>query len=172
MEEFLTELSQSPFSLSMATSPWVVPTMQTVHILSLSILFISVLMVIMRVMGWAWSNQSVSATVSRFQPWAWIGFGCLAISGVVLIAAEPVRELLAISFWVKMALIVIAITISVRFVAHVRRNTAYWDGTSSASPGNRTFALITLAIWVAIIFLGRFIAYDTQIWGAWSPLYT
>jgi hypothetical protein len=29
---------------------------------------------------------------------------------------------------------------------------------------------VTLLLWVAIIFLGRAIAYDDSVWGGWSPV--
>ena len=40
MFEFLINLSQSPLSLAMATSPWVVPTMQSIHIIAIAVIFI------------------------------------------------------------------------------------------------------------------------------------
>jgi hypothetical protein len=37
-----------------------------------------------------------------------------------------------------------------------------------ASTGTRFAATLVLLVWVAIIFLGRFIAYDAEVWGSWS----
>ena len=39
----------------------------------------------------------------------------------------------------------------------------WWIGRSSVRP----LAVLTLIIWVSVIFLGRLIAYD-HIWGSWS----
>jgi magnesium-transporting ATPase (P-type) len=122
MRELLIELGQTPISLAMATSAWIVPTFQSVHIISLAVLFTSVLITGLRVLGLVWAGQSVRQTAARFAPWAWIALASLALSGIVLILAEPIRELMAISFWLKMILLVIAITISVRFLRTVQRD--------------------------------------------------
>jgi len=170
MIETLIDLSQSPLSLAMATSPWVVPTMQSIHIVSIAVIFISVLITALRVIGVSWGGVSVRTTATRFAPWAWTALAVLAVSGIVLILAEPVRELMAISFWVKMALLVVAIVISVRFLRAVRSNEAFAAADAPVDPTMRRNAIITIAIWVAIIFMGRFIAYDPLIWGSLSPL--
>jgi hypothetical protein len=43
-------------------------------------------------------------------------------------------------------------------------------GTGPLPSGTRAAAVVTLALWLAIIFLGRAIAYDDSIWGDWSPV--
>lgn len=170
MRDLLIELGQTPISLAMATSAWIVPTFQSIHIISLAILFTSVLVTGLRVLGLVWGKQSVRQTAERFAPWAWVALTFLAISGVVLILAEPVRELMAISFWLKMILLVIAIIISIRFLRAVKRDEQFADADGKPDAAHRVRAVITLAIWVAIIFLGRFIAYDPLIWGTLSPI--
>lgn len=170
MVEFLIDLSQSPLSLAMATSPWVVPAMQSIHIMAIAVIFISVLMIALRICGVNWGGISVRSTADRFAPWAWCALAVLAASGAVLILAEPLREIMAISFWLKMILLAIAITISVRFLraVHSKDDYAHADGPTGGSL--RRNAIVTIVIWVAIIFLGRFIAYDPLVWGALSPI--
>ena len=170
MVEFLINFGQTPLSLAMSTSPWVVPTMQTIHILSIAIIFTSVLLIAMRVLGYAWGGQSIRQTVDRFRPWAIAALIVLASTGIILILAEPMREVLAVSFWLKMVLLAVAIAISVRFLQVVRANPAYMDATVNPDPSSRAMTIATVAIWVAIIFLGRFIAYDPLIWGQLSPI--
>lgn len=170
MVEFLIDLGQSPISLAMATSPWVVPTMQSIHIMCIAVIFISVLLIAMRILGYAWGGQSIRQTVNRFAPWAWTALAFLALTGIVLILAEPPRELMAVSFWLKMALLVVAGVVSVRFLNAVRSDPTYESLTIDADGALRLRTVVTVAIWVAIIFLGRFIAYDPLIWGSLSPI--
>jgi hypothetical protein len=75
----------------------------------------------------------------------------LFLTGVLMIVGEPPRELLAVSFWMKMALIAFGVA------AHV---------TLRRRPG-KTLAAATLGVWVCVIVLGRLIAYD-YVWGSWS----
>jgi hypothetical protein len=144
--------------------------MQSIHIMSIAVIFISVLMIALRVIGITWGGVSVRSTADRFAPWAWTSLAFLALTGIVLILAEPLREIMAISFWLKMMLLAIAITISARFLRAVHRKDAYATAHGPIDAGLRRNAVVTIALWVAIIFLGRFIAYDPLIWGSLSPI--
>jgi hypothetical protein len=170
MLDILISLSQTPFALAMATSPWVVPTMQSIHILSIAVVFVSILLIAMRVSGYAWAGVSVRQTVARFAPWAWGALVLLALTGIVLILAEPIRELMAISFWIKMVLLAITILISARFLRSVRRQDVFAEEAGPVSPHLRRTAIVTVVLLVAIIFMGRFIAYDPLVWGSLSPI--
>lgn len=170
MVETLIALSQSPFSLAMASSPWVVPTMQSIHIMSIAVVFVSVLVTALRVVGVTWSELSIRQTASRFAPWAWTALVLLALTGIVLIMAEPIRELMAISFWIKMALLVAVIVIAGRFLRTVQSDEAFAAPDGDGSRKAKATALITVGLLVVIIFMGRFIAYDPLIWGTLSPI--
>lgn len=170
MVDLLINLSQTPLALAMATSPWVVPTMQSIHIMSIAVIFISVLLIAMRASGYAWAGLSVRQTVARFAPWAWTALAVLALTGIVLILAEPIRELLAVSFWIKMVLLALTLVISVRFLRGVRREAAYAEVDGPVNPRLRRNAVVTIVLLVIIIFMGRFIAYDPLIWGTLSPI--
>lgn len=170
MVETLIELSQSPLSLAMATSPWVVPTMQSIHIMAIAVVFISVLVTALRVVGVTWGGVSIRQTVDRFAPWAWTALALLALTGIVLIMAEPIRELMAISFWVKMGLLVLTIAISYRFMTAVKTQPAYAEVDGRGSPAARRTAILTVLMLIGIMFMGRFIAYDPLIWGPASPI--
>ncbi len=170
MVETLIQLSQTPFSLAMATSSWVVPTMQSIHIMAIAVVFVSVLITALRVVGVTWGGLSIRQTANRFAPWAWTALVLLALTGLILIMAEPIRELMAISFWIKMALLVAVIVIAGRFLRAVQTRDEYAGTETRGSQRARVTAIVTIGLLVAIIFMGRFIAYDPLIWGTASPI--
>jgi hypothetical protein len=151
LTEFARWLSQTSISLIIQTHEWVIPTIQSIHIVAIGIVLASALMIELRILGWAGRDQTFAETRSRFgRSLAW-ALAVLLISGALMVIGEPARELLAFSFWFKMALIVVG-TI---FTALTER----WR--------TKPFALLTLVIWAGVVILGRLIAYD-HIWGAWS----
>lgn len=166
MHSFANWLVSTALSVALAKSSWVVPAMQTTHIVAIAILFSSVLMVGLRVMGWAGQDQALKATVERFRLWFWGALVILAITGMILIVTEPPRQLLAISFWLKMSILAIAIAIAVLFLRSIDRNAAYWE--SAARPRTQVFGIGIFFVWCLVVFLGRFIAFDEQIWGPFS----
>jgi hypothetical protein len=81
----------------------------------------------------------------------------------VLCIGEPVREAKALSFWLKMALILVGVL----SVLGLRR--AALGVRGNAMPGGIRFAsVLVLVVWIAVIYLGRAIAYDAEVWGSWS----
>jgi hypothetical protein len=169
LHSFANWLANTTLSIALAKSSWVVPSMQTTHIVAIAVLFSSVLMVGQRVMGWAGQDQTLKATVERYCPWFRGSLVVLAITGMVLIVTEPPRQLLAISFWLKMSTLAIAIAIVALFLRSIDRNAACWEG--AARLRTKVFGIVTFCVWCLVVFLGRFIAFDEQIWGRFSALH-
>jgi putative copper export protein len=160
-------LSQTPLSLAIQTRAWVVPTIQSIHIVAIGIVVTSVFMIDLRVLGWGGRDQTLVETVDRFGPWLSWALGVLLITGLLMVVGEPARELLSFSFWLKMALVAIGTLITAAFRIAVRRNERRWEDSLVKGRITKSLAILTLLIWACIIVLGRLIAYD-HIWGAWS----
>src|SRR4029078_9770678 len=94
----------------------------------------------------------------------WSGLFVMALSGLVLIIGEPVREFTAVSFWLEMSLLVIRVTRILVSGTPLRPETLT-PPTAEFSAGRKAAALATVVLWLAIIFLGRAIAYDAAVWG-------
>ncbi len=169
MHSFADWLVNTPLSVTLASVSWVVPAMQTIHIVAIAVLFSSVLMVGLRVMGWAAQNQALKLTVGWYRRWFWGSLAVLAATGAILIIVEPPRELLAISFWVKMSALAVAVALAILFLSSVDRRAASWEQTTTTPA--KALVIVSVAAWCLVVFFGRFIAYDEQIWTAFSALY-
>jgi hypothetical protein len=165
MEQFANWLYVTPPSVLIQThSAWVIPTIQSVHIVAIGISVGAVLMIDLRVLGLAGRDQTLRETTDRFGPWLSWSMVVLLVTGVLMIIGEPPRELLAISFWLKMLLVAVATLIMAAFLISLRRNEQHWERTLLNSLGIKLLAVVTLFIWVGIIFMGRMIGYDF-VWG-------
>lgn len=169
MREFANWLAGTGLNQTIAGNLWMIPTIQSVHIVAIGVLVGALFMVDMRILGVVGKDQSLAVTSRRFAPWIWGAIGVLLVSGVLLIFGEPERELLSFSFWAKMILVVIGAAIVAAFQIHLRGREAEWETTLVAAPMTKAFAIASIGIWIAIMVLGRFIAWDAQIWGALSP---
>src|SRR5215471_3166300 len=162
--DFAAWLQATDLSVKVQSISWIIPLLQSIHITMIGIVFVSSLMITLRVVGSVRADESFAAVWSRFAPWMWGGLIVMALTGLPLIVAEPVREFTAVSFWLKMALIVISVTSIVVFGRTVRPE-ALASVTAEFSPGRKAAAVATVVLWLAIIFLGRAIAYDGAVWG-------
>jgi len=156
-----------PSLLLQRNEAWFIPTMQSIHIAAIGVVLACVLMMTLRVLGVCGADRSVLQTQERFGPWLTGALWLLLATGLLIILCEP-RALVTFSFWLKMALVAIGALVAWLFRRSVRAHAESWDATLVRRRPVKAMAVIALVIWVAIIFLGRFIAYD-QIWGRLSP---
>jgi putative copper export protein len=147
---------------------WMIPVIQSLHIVGIAIAVGSTLMMTLRVLGWVGTDQTVLSIQRRFGPWLTGALGLLLASGGLLIVAEPVRELVTFSFWLKMVLVAVLTALAAMFQASVRHRDQQWEQTLVRRKSVRLAAVIIFVVLGCIIILGRLIAYD-HIWGHLSP---
>ena len=167
MHEFAEWLGSTPLSVAIQSRLWLTPLLQTIHIVMIGVVFVSMLSVALRVLGQVRTDEPLAEVWHRFAPWFWTALGVMAGTGLVLTISEPVREVSALSFWIKMALIVVGIASALYFGRTVATAAAVGAATSVYSGRARVVAVATIVLWVAIMFLGRWIAYDVEIWESW-----
>ncbi|MEO6080557.1 MAG: DUF6644 family protein [Steroidobacteraceae bacterium] len=173
LQEFAAAIGSTALSTALKTDSWIVPFLQSVHILMIGVVFVSILMISLRVLDRVRVDEPLALVWRRFAPFMWTGLVVMAITGALLTIAEPVREFMTLSFRLKMLLLVICIVSAVVFGRSVRAAARSAPAAAGVEPplpaGVRVAAVVTLVLWLAIIFLGRAIAYDTSVWGDWSP---
>ena len=167
MQQFAEWLAGTPFSIAIQTHLWVIPAVQSVHIVAIGLVLVSVLMVNLRILGISGRDQPLIDTAHRFGPWLWTALAVLLATGVVMVVGEPVRELLSFSFWFKMSLIVFGCVVAIVFQRALERSASPWTQNGSATGAMKSLAIFTLVTWCGVVVLGRLIAYD-YVWGAWS----
>lgn len=167
MTQFAEWLAQTSWSLAIQTHEWVIPTVQSIHIVAIGVILASVFMIDLRVLGWAGRDQTLVETTDRFGPWLTGALCVLLLTGALMVIGEPARELLAFSFWFKMCLVVIGVATAGAFQIALKRHERQWETTLVNRWSIKSAAVFTLLVWVGIVILGRLIAYD-HVWGSWS----
>jgi hypothetical protein len=156
ISQFCKWLDATPVSQAFQSLMWFVPSVQTVHILSIAVVMTSVGMLAGKLVGITGRNQTLSAMVSSIMPWVWYALAVLLATGVLLTITEPSRELLNAAFRAKM-LMVLALAGILRLVqVRLRQDPDYW-GRRRAAAGGLGAASLLLA--VTIVVAGRWIAY-------------
>ena len=152
-------IQKQPLSMLIDKNFWVIPTLQSIHILAIAATIGSVLMINLRIFQLAGQGRTMTQTVRRYLPWVWLGLLTLLVTGVGLIIGEPVRELTNPVFWIKMVTIVVAALVSLWFQGSVRRNVALWELTDRRRVAVRAGAAGVIVMWCLIVVAGRWIAY-------------
>jgi len=148
---------------------WIIPVMQTIHIVCVAMVFSSVVMIELRVLG-VTKSQTIEEVAYRYVPWIFSGVVALALTGGILIIGEPRRSLPSYEFQMKMMYLAFALAFTIAFARSVHQHAAVWQATGMGGPqsgiriANRStlvnaFALAALLSWSMVVVYGRWIAY-------------
>lgn len=157
--DFAFWLGDTSLSLFMVENFWNVPIAQVIHIAAIGLGFASLLMMTLRVYEKAGMTLSVSANAARYLPWMWWSLFAILLSGLLMITAEPIRNMVNAVFWIKMVTLVLAMLVTLRFQKSVKTKALAAGDSYVASSGTRTVGLVLVITWCFIMLCGRWIAY-------------
>jgi len=118
-------------------------------------------MISLRLLG-VGRGRSLSRLTHTLAPWIYWGLGVLLLTGTVQTIAEPVRQFVTPAFWSKMLMIVCVLLLTLWFTRAVARHAPLWDSPATLPIAAKLWGLMSLGLWIAIIFCGRFIGYTWE----------
>ncbi|MBU3602867.1 DUF6644 family protein [Polynucleobacter sp. AP-Kaivos-20-H2] len=153
--QFCYYLESTPLNAAIQNNFWVVPFLQSIHILAIASILVGVLLINLRILGIHGQSEPIAAVINRYQSLIWLALPVLLITGCIMIVGEPARSLTNPAFQLKMLMLLAVIFITLLFQKK-------WHSNNSFTPvntTNRLLAILSLALWVGIVAAGRWIAY-------------
>ena len=157
MDPFFIWLEQSALSsfLTQTDSVFVFPAILVLHAVGMALLVGTHAAIGFRILGLA--QRTPIAAMASFIPVARIGLGMNVFSGVLLLIAYPTKALTNPLFYIKLSLVVLALT---TFAVIGQR---VFSGESAEAikfrVSNKTLAALLICLWAGTIMAGRFLAY-------------
>jgi uncharacterized membrane protein len=158
MNDFLNAVGQTPLSQTLQTVAWLIPLIQSIHILALSLVLASAAAVDLRILGVTGRGQLLERVTHRFLPWVGWGVLLLAATGLLLMIAEPTRAILNPFFQIKMAALLLVGLITWAIAVLAADQPQNWQALQRRG-ADKLIAVLSLVLWIGIIALGRWIAY-------------
>jgi branched-subunit amino acid transport protein len=155
-------LAATPLSHSIQTAGWIIPTLQTIHILAVAVLFSSAVLVDLRLLRLLQRDVPLPEVARRFLPVIWPVLLVLLITGSLLIIGEPRRSLLNTTFYFKMACLAAAVVVTVGLQWSIASVPEFWERNLPRRLTGGLAATVSILIWCGVLFAGRWIAY-TQV---------
>ena len=137
-------------SVAIRGAPWPFPVLETLHIVGLLLVFGTVLIVDLRLLGAVLRREPGWQVSGDLMRWAWPGFGVQILTGPLLFIANSRKFYDSPFFRSKLVLLVLAIAF--HFIV-VRRVSASVDAGVSP-PRARLAGGVSLALWAAVIVSG------------------
>ena len=160
--DFAKWLGATALSHAIQTAGWVIPTLQTIHILAIAVLFFSAVIVDLRLWRVLQRDVPLKDVARRFLPVIWPVLLILLLTGSLLIIGEPRRSLLNTTFYLKMTLLAFAVVLTIALQWSLSSAPEFWERDRGRRIAARFAATLSILVWCGIIFAGRWIAY-TQV---------
>ena len=156
---FCQWIEKSPLGSGVRDSVWIFPVVESIHILGIVLLAFTASLIDLRLLGTGLLRRRLLPEISRqLLPWAWGAIVLMLVTGAVLFASEAASKCYeSKAFYVKMALLALAIVNAAFSYLAVSRHAEQWN----SNPPSRTkiMAVFSLVAWAGVVFAGRAIAY-------------
>jgi hypothetical protein len=158
----LGALEASALGQAMRQWLWLYPSVEIVHILGIGLLFGSIAVLDLRLLGFS-RAISVRRLASHVLPWSAASFLLIIPSGLAMFTAHATEFVQSEVFVLKMLLILAAGVNAALFHTITFRTVDVWDSDEMRKlpppPSARAAGGISLAVWISVIACGRLLAY-------------
>ena len=155
----LTWLQESALATGIRDSLLLFPLLESVHVIGLALVFGTIAIVDLRLLGIASTERSFNRMASDIMAWTWAAFAVTALTGVLMFITNATVYFHNTYFRAKIALLLLAAINVLVFELTARRTIRQWDRAPSAPPIGKAVATVSLVVWIAVIFTGRMIGF-------------
>src|SRR5688572_27633055 len=132
-------------------SPYIGPTVNLIHLVSMVFLMGALLIVDLRLLGTGMKDTPVRQVARDAQPWLLVGLAGVIITGIPQLAERATDQYVNSSFWVKMYLLLFGLI----WVFTIRRKLTQADEVHGALP--KVVALVSMFCFFGVAALARLI---------------
>lgn len=158
--QFCAWLQDTPASTAIRESTAFWPILEGSHLLGMALMMAPVMMYDFRLIGVKWKADPVSKVKWSFLPVTFFGFALMFVTGAILFWSEPLKCYKSGYFRIKVVALILAGLNALVFHSTIDRTTAKWDMASPPPFRARIAGIMSLTLWAAVIFAGRYTAYN------------
>jgi len=158
LNEFWLSLEYLPIAGEIGATAWF-PFMESLHVLSITFMLGSILMVDLRVLGVAALDYPAGQVVKEMVPWSALAFLVACITGLAMFITRASAHMANPAFQIKMVLLILAgLNIAYfHFRAMPLIHATY--NTHDVSLRAKTAAGVSLFFWCSIMLAGRWVGH-------------
>ena len=162
IDVFLKWLADTSLATGIRNSLYVFPLLESIHVLGLALVIGTITVIDLRLLGIASAQRPFQRVASDILKWTWAAFALTALTGLLMFTTNAVVYYHNFYFRTKMVLLVLAGVNMLVFELTAGRTVRDWDKSSATPPVARIVAVLSLTIWVGMIFMGRLIGFTTS----------
>ena len=145
--------------MAIADSPWLFPTIESLHVLALTLVVGSIAVVDLRLIGVRAAWWRATTLSGHLLPFTWAAFALAALTGGLLFCSQATTYYGNLPFRLKLVMLAVAGLNMASFHLVSYRHVARWDEAGRPPTGARIAGVLSICIWASVVFLGRWIAF-------------
>jgi len=158
---YLESLETSGLAGRIRDSSFLFPLLEATHVFGLALVFGTIAIIDLRLLGLASAQRSFQRMASDILKWTWAAFALTAVTGALMFITNARVYYHNFYFWTKMVLLLLTAVNMLVFELTEGRRIYKWDKAPSAPGVGRAVAVLSLVMWISIIFMGRLIGFTT-----------
>ena len=162
IDAFLKVIEASRLATTIRDSIWMFPIIESIHVISFTLVVGTIAVIDLRLLGLASTQRSFQRMASDILKWTWAAFALTVATGLTMFSTNATIYYHNPFFRTKMLLLVLAGLNMLVFEMTARRTVRQWDKARSAPATGKAVAVLSLTLWIGIIFMGRIIGFTTH----------
>jgi len=158
----LGSLESSKLATGIRDSLYMFPVIESFHVVGLTLVFGTIVIVDLRLLGIASIRRPFKRITSDIMKWTWAAFALTATAGVLMFITNANTYYHNFFFRTKMVLLLLAGLNMLIFELTAGRTVHRWNNDSAAPPAGKAVAMLSLILWISIIFMGRWVGFTTS----------
>jgi hypothetical protein len=161
IDALLKSLEASGIATRIRDSVFLFPMIESTHVIGLALVFGTIAVIDLRLLGIASTHRSFKRMWSDILKWTWGAFALTALTGSLMFTTNASVYYHNFYFRTKMLLLVLTGINMLFFELTAGRTIHGWDQAPSAPRAGKAVAVLSLAMWIGIICMGRLIGFTT-----------
>ena len=146
-------MESTPVGQAIRQSAALIALVEIVHLIGMTLLLGTLLMVDLSLLGLGIGRTPASRIARELSGWTVAGLAIMLVSGPLMLSSEAVRCYKSPVFWIKMALLAVAVTF--HFTVHRR---VVSEDPPAQRPRAMWTACASLGLWTSVALAGKAIA--------------
>lgn len=158
--EFLESVSDSALGTAIREGATTFAWIESTHVLMATTVLGTIAIVDLRLLGYPAHRRGAKQLIKDMLPFTWVAFVLAVVTGALLLTSNAVNYWDSNPFRWKMIVIFLAGVNMAIFHLTAYRRIAEWDDALPPPTVVRLAGLTSLALWVLVAFLGRWIGFS------------
>jgi hypothetical protein len=157
--QFCSWVENTRIAGAIRTSTWLFPTIESIHVLAITLVVGSVAMFDLRLLGIASRDRSVTELHKEILPWTWTAFAVAVVAGSLMFSSDATKYYQDGPFrWKMVTLLLVGLNTAI-FEFGAFRGVSRWDKEKKTPLAAKLAGGISIVLWILVVGFGRWIGF-------------